>query len=265
MSVYLMEHPLEAERLELKTKKKQVLEELKHLSLQPGSHVLELGCGTGAVTRILAGICSEGKVIGVDFSRERLALAEEIARKESIKNVQYIRRDVTDLNLDGEQFDLVYSRCLFQYLPGEEGMDTLARMKGLAKKGGTVSVADIDGNGLYRYPLDKDWEKVLEHFLSEVEKRGFDPYVGRKLYWMFTKIGFEDIRVNILPYYLIAGRADPTTVRVWEMKVQILAETLKEIYGSEERIRELTRRFMKDFEKEEVLLYNLLFMVQGKV
>lgn len=265
MPGYMMEHPLEAERLELKTRRERVLLELKHLPLRPGTDVLDVGCGTGAVTRILAEIVSPGTVLGVDFSEERLRAAEGRAREEGLDNVAFVRGDVRRLDLGPRRFDLVFSRFLFQYLPGQAGLETLASMRRLARPGGTVCVADIDGNMLYRYPLDPEWEAVLERFLREVEKTGFDPYVGRKLYAMFLRSGFRDVRVDLLPYYLIAGRADDTTLQVWEMKTRILADVLERVFASREKAREMKERFMQELRSEEVLLYNLLFLVQARV
>lgn len=264
MTTYLMEHPLEAERLELKTKREKILEELKLISLQPGMDVLDVGCGTGAVTRILAERVSPGRVVGIDLSEERLSIARDLAEEQGVSNVEYVRADVRDLDLEGRRFDLTYSRCLFQYLPGQAGVDTLAGMKRLARPGGTVVVADIDGNHLYRYPLDEEWEDVLEQLVNGVEAIGFDAFVGRKLYSMFRRVGLQGIQVNIMPYYLIAGGADPTSLRVWEMKMQILAETLAKIFGSAQRVRELADRFIRDLRGDDTLFYNFLFLVQGR-
>jgi ubiquinone/menaquinone biosynthesis C-methylase UbiE len=226
--------------------------------------VLDVGCGTGAVTRILAEVVSPGQVLGIDLSEERLSAAREIVKEQNVTNVEYVLADVQNLDLKQRRFDLVYSRCLFQYLPGKAGMDTLTGMKRLTRPGGTVTVADIDGNHLYRYPIDEEWEQVLKKLLSELEKVGFDAFVGRKLYSMFRKVGFQDIQVNILPYYLIAGGADPTSLRVWEMKMQILEKTFEEALGSSQRAREHSDRFLGDLRSEDILFYNFLFVVQGK-
>ena len=264
MTTYLMEHPLEAERLELKTKREKILEELKLVPLHPGMDVLDVGCGTGAVTRILAERVSPGRVVGLDLSEERLSVAREIADEQGISNVEYLKADVRDLDPKDKTFDLAYSRFLFQYLPGKAGLDTLAAMKRLTRPGGRVAVGDLDGNHLYRYPLDREWDKLLEKLLSGVEKIGFDAFVGRKLYSMFRTVGFQDIQVNILPYYLIAGGADPTSLRVWEMKIQILEERLAQIFGTSEKVGELADRFLGDLRDEDTILYNFLFLVQGK-
>jgi hypothetical protein len=125
-------------------------------------------------------------------------------------------------------------------------------------------VADLDGNHLYRYPLDEEWKRILEKLLGQIQETGFDAFVGRKLYSMFRKIGFQDIQVNILPYYLIAGGADPTTLRVWEMKMQILAEIFEKIFGSAQKARDLSERFIEDLRNKDMLFYNFLFLVQGR-
>jgi len=264
MTTYLMEHPLEAERLELKTKREKILEELKLVPLHPGMDVLDVGCGTGAVTRILAERVSPGRVVGLDLSEERLSVARQIAEEQAVSNVEYVRSDVRDLDPKNHRFDLTYSRCLFQYLPGKAGLDTLVAMKRLARPEGRVAVADIDGNHLYRYPLDDEWEQLLARLVHGVEKIGFDAFVGRKLYSMFRKVGIEDIRVDILPYYLLAGSADPTSIRVWEMKIQIMEKRLAQIFGTSEKAGELADRFIRDLRDEDTIHYNFLFLVQGK-
>jgi len=264
MTKYLMEHPLEAERLELKTKREKILEELKLIPLHPGMDVLDVGCGTGAVTRILAERVSPGRVVGLDLSEERLSVARDLAKEQGVSNVEYVRADIRDLDPRDKTFDLAYSRFLFQYLPGKAGVQTLAAMKRLARPGGRVTVADIDGNHLYRYPRDEALDRILEEWLREAEKVGFDAFVGRKLYSMFQKAGFQDVQVNILPYYLIAGIADPTSLRVWEMKMEILASISERVAGSVQRAKELSDRFMEDLRNEEILCYNFLFLVQGK-
>ena len=263
MSKYLMEDPIEAERLEIKTKRENILRELAYLPLRPGLRVLDVGCGTGAVTRTLAEIVFPGTAVGLDLSPHRLAVGRRILAEEDCENVRFVCSDLLSAALKGAKFDLVFSRCTFQYLRGNLGRAALAEMKSLAKPGGRVVVADVDGVCLYRFPYDAVREKALAVLFNALEPVGFDAFVGRKLYGMFCEAGFKDIQVNLLPYYLIAGNADPTTIRVWEMKVQILEKHLERTYGSRQEAEEMTDRFLRDFSDEQVLLYNLIFVVQG--
>jgi SAM-dependent methyltransferase len=193
-----------------------------------------------------------------------LGVAQRICQEEGITNIHFINSDIFSSGLKSKQFDLVFSRCTFQYLPGEGGKEALRNMKNLVRPDGYVAVADVDGVCLYRFPFDAVREGALDLLLSRLAPMGFDAFVGRKLYGMFLEAGFRDVCVNLLPYYLIAGRADPITVRVWEMKVQIINKYLVQIFESHERAKELTDRFMDDFQREDVLLYNFIFIVQGK-
>lgn len=263
MTTYLMEDPIEGERLEIKTKREQILKELEHVPLEAGQHVLDVGCGTGAVTRILAEEVFPGRIVGLDLSPDRLAEAVRIKEEEGRENIRFVCGDLLSPGLKQKQFDMVYSRCTLQYFPGQRGGKALQRMKDLVRPGGRVVVADVDGVCLYRSPLDPLREEALALLLRNLEPAGFDAYMGRKLYGMFIEAGFKDVRVDLLPYYLIVGGADATTVRVWEMKVEILKEHFDRIFGSSEKAKELSDRFMADFHREDVLLFNLLFIVQG--
>jgi demethylmenaquinone methyltransferase / 2-methoxy-6-polyprenyl-1,4-benzoquinol methylase len=62
--------------------------------LQPGDRALDLACGTGSLTRDLARrVGTKGYVLGVDFSREML----RVAQARPAPNVEYRLGDATDL------------------------------------------------------------------------------------------------------------------------------------------------------------------------
>ena len=59
--------------------------------MQSGSSVLDLGCGTGYLTKVLSErIGPEGKVVAVDPDGERLKIARE---NYSSSNIEYIQAD----------------------------------------------------------------------------------------------------------------------------------------------------------------------------
>ena len=62
--------------------------------LRPGDRALDLACGTGSLTRDLAkAVGPEGRVLGIDFSREMLRAAES----RHSPSVEYQLGDATDL------------------------------------------------------------------------------------------------------------------------------------------------------------------------
>src|ERR671917_931802 len=68
--------------------------------LRPGERALDLACGTGSLTRDLAKrVGPDGYVLGVDFSREMLRVAQE----RPAPNIEYRLGDAT--NLEGVEED----------------------------------------------------------------------------------------------------------------------------------------------------------------
>src|SRR5690349_13245107 len=82
---------------------------LDELGIQPGEHVLDIGCGTGVVTREVARrVGSAGRVVGLDPSSLMLSIGREIAAQEGVANqIDYRIGDIRDLQLDDEMFDVL--------------------------------------------------------------------------------------------------------------------------------------------------------------
>lgn len=88
-----------------------------------GMRVLEIGCGSGEVTQILAELVGPtGSVLAVDRNEGALVLAQENLRAQGIEHVQFLAVDVaSDLSSmhtvpDGS-FDVLAGRRVLMYLP----------------------------------------------------------------------------------------------------------------------------------------------------
>lgn len=89
-----------------------------------GLSVLDLACGDGHTTRMLARMGAH-EVIGVDISPEQIRRAQAIEEKEKL-GVRYIVQDVEALRL-GRTFDLVTPTFLFHYAETKDRMYRLMR------------------------------------------------------------------------------------------------------------------------------------------
>jgi len=69
---------------------------------KPGTRALDLGCGTGLVTRRLAAAIPEGHVVGVDISAEMLRQAQQHSAAAT-----FLHMDARDLYLQNDSFDLL--------------------------------------------------------------------------------------------------------------------------------------------------------------
>ena len=77
----------------------------KMLALRPTDRVIDLCCGTGAVTRCLAQAVPQGEVVGVDFSEGMLTPARRHKGAPGAGPVRYICSDVLEVPLPENSFD----------------------------------------------------------------------------------------------------------------------------------------------------------------
>jgi SAM-dependent methyltransferase len=84
---------------------------LRHAAPRPGEQVLEIGCGTGATTRLLAdAVGATGGVLGVDISAPMLALAEGRLAEAGAGQARLLAADAQIHPFPAATFDLALSR-----------------------------------------------------------------------------------------------------------------------------------------------------------
>lgn len=108
---------------------------LRHVP-NPCNASLEIGCGTGAFARLLAGRSQH--VLGLDLSPEMIRIAR--ARSTGFANLDYQVADGLEWPFPLEQFDCIASIATLHHLP----LDLmLQRMKTALKPGGVLLVLDL--------------------------------------------------------------------------------------------------------------------------
>lgn len=134
---------------------KYLIDRLKAYGVEDGL-VLDLGCGTGRMTRLLAEAGYD--MIGIDISSEMLAIAME---KESAgKPVLYLNQDMREMELYGTVRAVVSVCDCINYLTDQEDLLTVFRLVNNYLDPGGIFLFDI--NTLYKY------EKILgEHTICE--------------------------------------------------------------------------------------------------
>ncbi len=114
---------------------------LERLELRGDETVLDAGCGSGRVTRLLAERLPHGRVIAVDADAQMLARA----REELGPAVDVRHADLAQLRLhDGEQVDAVFSNATFHWVPDHDAL--FARLAAALRPGGRLS-AQCGGEG----------------------------------------------------------------------------------------------------------------------
>jgi trans-aconitate 2-methyltransferase len=87
---------------------------LARLPLDGGETVLDAGCGSGRVTRLLADRLPGGRVIGVDGSESMIAEAREALASYGDR-VSFVHSDLLALSLPGP-IDAIFSNAVFHWI-----------------------------------------------------------------------------------------------------------------------------------------------------
>jgi 2-polyprenyl-3-methyl-5-hydroxy-6-metoxy-1,4-benzoquinol methylase len=109
--------------------------------IQPGWHVLDIGCGAGVDSLLAARLVgASGEVLGIDLTSEMIRKANANKETMDINNVDFQVTSVQGLaGMDG-RFDLIVSNGVFNLIP--EKREAMAATMRLLKPGGKLFVAD---------------------------------------------------------------------------------------------------------------------------
>ncbi len=157
------------------------------MELKPGERVLDLGCGAGWATRILARAVSgapRGAVVGLDVSDEMVRRARATSRE--LDNVLYVWGSATEIPWEDDYFDKVLSiESFYYYTDQDAALEELVRVMA---PGGKLFILI----NLYRdnhYSLR--WVDALN---VPVQVRSEAEYVE-----LFRKHGFDDVTARRIP------------------------------------------------------------------
>jgi len=161
-------------------------------ALKSGLRVLDIGCGTGAISKGIAEMVGEnGFVIGIDSSEHLITKGKKDF--ESIANLQLIAVDLFEYEPE-EKFDLIVSARVLQWLSNPE--EALIKCKESLKPGGVISVLDYNHTKLEWKPEPPVSMKLFyEAFLNWRADAGMDNEIAEHLPEHFKRAGFHSIEI----------------------------------------------------------------------
>ncbi len=169
---------------------------LDRLALRGDETVLDAGCGSGAVTRMLLERLPRGRVVAVDAAPSMVAAAREALDP---ARVTAIESDLAELTLD-EPVDAAFSNAVFHWIPDHGAL--FARVFGALRPGGRLE-AQCGGEG--------NLERFHEVVHEVGEREPFAAYLaGWPGPWNFAgpaqtaarleAAGFERIETGLAPW-----------------------------------------------------------------
>ncbi len=156
-------------------------------AIKEGDTVLDLGCGAGNDAFIARRETGEkGKVIGVDFTEEMVAKANENNRKLGFHNVEFLLADIEDLPMADHSVDVVVSNCVMNVVPHKN--KAYQQVFRVLRPGGHFSISDVVLNA----PLPKDILNAAEMYAGCVS----GALEKNEYLKVIEDAGFQDLKIE---------------------------------------------------------------------
>jgi len=166
---------------------------LLRAGIQRGMSVVDLGCGVGMTTQLLAELVGPtGEVIGVDYSAAQVEQARALLPA-GLSNVRFVEASATDTGLPREAFDVVYCRFLLIHLQDPES--ALREMHGLLKPEGIMAIEDGDLTSASSEPRSR-LEEFSNLFGALGPQWGVDYTLGRRLFHLVLNAKFSQVGIT---------------------------------------------------------------------
>lgn len=173
----------------------------QNIEFQNQSHIIEVGCGVGAQTKILLDRFGHLKVQGVDVSHEQLAKAKKYLGKYVKANrVVLTKSDALSLPYPPNTFDGAFICWFLEHV--EAPIPVLKEIRRVLKPSSPIYCSEVLNATLYVHPYSPATLQYWFAFNDYQWSLKGDPFVGAKLANLLMAAGYQDVSTEVkLEYY----------------------------------------------------------------
>ena len=153
--------------------------------IEPDDIVLECACGTGLLSKVIAGKCKQ--LIATDFAPKMLKRAEKNC--EAYRNVVFRQASILSLSFQDGNFDKVVAGNVIHLL--DEPLKALNELDRVCRPGGKLIIPTY---------MNKDRKGKTSGFASAVGKAGADfkrQFTVESYRQFFLEAGYGDVQITL--------------------------------------------------------------------
>jgi SAM-dependent methyltransferase len=169
-----------------------------------GSTVLEIGCGVGAQTVVLATQSPAALFTSIDVDGPSLRVAEETCGAVGITNVRFQIADLFDLPFERASFDHVFICFVLEHLP--DPATALQAIAQLVRPGGSVTVIEGDHGSAYFSPDSVHARHAIQCQVQLQSLAGGNANIGRELFPVLQRAGLSMVSVSPRMVYVDSSK-----------------------------------------------------------
>ncbi|HEA69450.1 hypothetical protein LCGC14_1344810 [marine sediment metagenome] len=182
----------QVDKMKRRTGRHDFIEKTLNSIVTRAMEVLDVGCGTGILTRAISK--KGARVVGIDSAEELIKEALNLPSE----NIDYIWSDFIQWHSRGRKFDLICLIDVLEHIPSDDLIPFMAKVVEVSKPKSSLYLSIPDGRFI-RYmrkndpdklqPIDIDYD--IQEIINIMKLVGYEP-VHIKIYGLDTPVQYNE-------------------------------------------------------------------------